>query len=92
MYNKEFSITEGKFMPSFFEKYDFEKIMRRSNASDIAYSAGDKVYPPALEYVVFGAPKDAPEIKREIPEGLEIRSTSAPKPDLRSLRPLGHNH
>lgn len=68
----EFSMTEGKYLWAFFEHYNYDKVMKRSSASDFAYSAGDKVYPDALEYVVLGVPRDMPEISVELPEGLGI--------------------
>lgn len=70
----EFSITEGKYLCAFYAKYDFDKIMQREswNAGSWNGDADVKGYPPALEYVVFGVPKDVPEISCDAPEGLEI--------------------
>lgn len=80
----EFSITEGKYIHTFKidyrdRKYDFDEIMQRKEWGNDNWNgdADVKGYPPALEYVVFGASKEAPEISCEIPEGLEIGFASA---------------
>lgn len=70
----EFSITEGKYLLVFKSKYDFDEIMQRESWG-WRRPNGDadvKGYPPALEYVVFGTSKNAPEIGCGAPEGLEI--------------------
>ena len=80
----EFSITEGKYINTFRidyrdRKYDFDEIMQRKGwgVDNWNGDADAKGYPPALEYVVFGTSKEAPEISCEIPEGLEIGFASA---------------
>lgn len=80
----EFSTTEGKYIRTFRIdyrdiKYDFDEIMQRKEWGGDSWNgdADVKGYPPALEYVVFGTSKEAPEISREIPEGLEIGFASA---------------
>lgn len=68
------SITEGEYLLAFRDEYNFDKIMRRYSWhwSSHKGDADVKGYPPALEYVVFGTSKDAPEISCGAPEGLEI--------------------
>lgn len=80
-------MTEGKYLLNFHSHYDFDKIMQRKSWGGRSWNgdADVKGYPPALEYVVFGVPKDAPEIgcddskglKIGVPNGLEIGFASA---------------
>lgn len=69
-----FSITEGKYLLNLACDYDFDEIMQRDSWRARSWNgdADVKGYPPALEYVVFGTSKDAPEIGCGASEGLEI--------------------